>query len=394
MTLDFIKKLQKLQRLFLIVGIVASGISLTTLVGHRAQFLQSYLVAYMFWFGIGVGSLAILMIHHLTKGRWGFVIQRILEASTKTMPLLAILFVPILMGIQELYIWSDPEMVRTDHFIEHKVPFLNVPFFVGRTVFYFIVWILMCYFLNKWSTKNDEQPTSRLAEKMRLASGPGLVGYALTMSFASIDWIMSLDPHWYSTGYGLIFIVGQGLMTFAFGLVVLNYVRDEPELQNVVKMERFWDLGNMMFAFVMLWGYMSLSHFLIVWSGNLPEEITWYLSRTSHGWEYVVWSLVIFHFVLPFMILLHRRSKQNSRRLLRLASLILVIRLVELHWLITPSFSHGGPGEHHGVSLHWLDITLPIGIGGLWLAAFCYFLKAQPLLPKNDPLLEEALRHG
>ena len=394
MTKDFASRLVKYQRQFLVVGAIAMVLSLTALSGHRQHFFQSYLVAYMFWIGIGLGSLAVVMIHHLTKGRWGFVIQRILEASTKTLPLMAILFVPVGLGIHDLYIWSDPEAVRVDHFLEHKAPFLNVSFFLGRAVFYFVFWLGISYLLNRWSNHHDRMPTNSLASKMRLISGPGLVGYALTMSFASIDWIMSLDPHWYSTGFGLIFIVGQGLTTFAFALVILNLIADEPELKKVARMERFWDLGNMMFAFVMLWGYMSLSHFLIVWSGNLPEEITWYLSRTSHGWEYVVWALVVFHFSLPFMILLHRRSKQNPKRLLGLAFLILFMRLVELHWLITPSFSHGGGGGHHGLGLHWLDITLPIGIGGIWLAAFCYFLKEQPLLPQNDPLLEEALGHG
>ena len=394
MTEQLSNQLARYQRLCMAMGIVGLALAFAGFTGNSKQFFQSYLVSFMFWVGLGLGSLALLMVHHLTKGRWGFVIQRCLEAGTRTLPLMAILFVPLAMGIGELYIWSDPEVVAADHFISHKEPYLNVKFFLGRAGGYFLVWIGIAFALNRWSVKHDTAPSVKLAARMRLLSGPGLVAYVLTVSFASIDWVMSLDPHWYSTGFGPIFFVGQGLSTFAFAIVVLHLIADEPVLSPVAKMERFWDLGNMMLAFVMLWGYITLSHFMIVWSANLPEEITWYIARTAHGWEYVVWALSIFHFCLPFLLLLHRRTKQNRYRLFKIAWLILLMRLVELHWLITPSFSHGGEESHHGMGLHWMDVVTPLGMGGLWLAAFCFFLRKQPLLPQNDPLLEEAVAHG
>ncbi len=394
MTEQLSARLSTLQNRFFGIGLVGIGAACAGYVSDHHQFYKSYLVAYMFWFGLGIGCLALIMIHHLTKGRWGFVIQRFMEAGARTLPLLALLFIPIVLGIGDLYLWADPEAVKADHFLQHKAPYLNVPFFLGRAAFYFLLWVGFSFFLRRWSSQNDHSPSNKLMARMTLFSGPGVVAYVVTVSFASIDWIMSLDPHWYSTGYGTIFLVGQCLTAFAFSIILLHLLGNEPVLAEVAKMERFWDLGNMMLAFVMLWGYITLTHFLIVWSGNLPEEITWYISRTAHGWEYVVWALVAFHFSLPFMLLLHRRTKKNRYRLSKIALVIIMMRFIELHWLITPSFSHGGADAHHGMGLHWMDAVMPVAMGGLWLGAFCYFLRSQPLLPKNDPVMKEALAHG
>jgi hypothetical protein len=371
---------EQVERRAVLVGAVALAVCLAGAVAvGRGQFLHAYLTAYLFWAGIALGSLALLMLHHLVGGRWGHAIQRVLEAAVATLPLVALLFLPVLFNLEGLYVWARPGIAEADHLIHHKARYLNVPFFVGRSVFYFAVWIGLGLLLRRWSLAQDRTGEGGLTRRLQVLSGPGLVLYGLTMSFAAVDWVMSIEPHWFSTIYGVIFIVGQGLSALAFAIVVTRQLAERPPLQGAVGPNQYHDLGNLLLAFVMLWAYIAFSQYLIIWSGNMPEEIIWYTDRMAGGWRLLAFALIGLHFIVPFLLLLSRATKRRMRMLFAVASGILVMRVVDLFWIVSPAFH---PKEW---GLHWLDLVAPIGLGGIWLAAFVRQLKRHPLLPLRDP---------
>ena len=355
---------------------------------NRPQFFRSYLVAFLFWAGIAIGSLALLMLQHLTGGGWGLVIRRVLEAASRTLPVVALLFVPIVIGAHDLYPWTHAEeMSKTPALMQKARLYLNLPFFIGRAVLYFAIWSLFAYLLTKWSSEQDRTADRRYARRMRMLSGPGIGVIVLTVTFASVDWAMSLNPAWFSTIYGMLFVAAWALSALAFVIAVMAFlVRREP-LSRVVRPNHFQDLGKLMLAFVMLWAYFSFSQFLIVWSGNLPEEIQWYLPRLRGGWGAIALSVVIFHFAFPFMLLLSASLKRNAGKLMILAILILAMRLIDFFWMVAPEFSHEG---FISVDGHWA----PIAIGGLWLAAFFWQLNKRPLMAINDSQYEELLEQA
>jgi hypothetical protein len=318
--------LSRLQKRFFLIGIVVIGISLIFAFLSPDQFFRSYLFAYVFWIGLALGSLAITLLHHLSGGRWGAVIRRVLESGTRTFPLLALLFLPLIPGIRALYLWSDQKKVAADHILQQKSAYLNVPFFLGRTALYFAVWLILAYFLNKWSRQEDQGSTATLQSRFQFLGGIGLLLYGLTATFASVDWMMSLEPHWFSTIYGLLVITGQVLSAFAFVIAVASILMQHSPLSEKLTSTLFHDLGKLMFAFVMVWAYLAFSQFLIIWSGNLPEEIPWYKHRLTHGWQILGLFIVIFHFALPFLLLLSRDLKKNPRLLSMIAVGVLFMR--------------------------------------------------------------------
>ena len=372
----------------LIVGFIALLFCAGGALIQPQPFFRAYLSAYIFWVGIPVGCLALLMLHHLVGGRWGFMIQRVLEAAIQTLPLMALLFIPLLFGLADLYPWARAEVVAADPLLQQKAAYLNMPFFIARAVVYFTIWIVLGHLLVKWSLEQDRTADPTLTPKLQKLSGPGLVLYGLTVTFAAIDWVMSLEPKWYSTIFGMIFIVSDGLTALAFVIVVSDRIKDETPLARVVSADRFHDLGNLLLALVMLWAYMHFSQFLLIWSGNLVEEIPWYLNRIGGGWEWVAIALILFLFALPFALLLLRTTKRSAAILARVAAVILFMHWLVVLWMVAPSFH---PAQFH---LHWMDIVAPIGIGAVWLGAFLGYLKARSLLPLHDPrfaeLLEEA----
>lgn len=376
-------KLNQIQRTALIVGLVSLALLVIGAFVSPEQFFQSYLFGYLFWIGIALGSLALVALHHMVGGGWGFVIQRLLESGSRTIPLMAVLFIPFVFGMKELYLWARPEVVAADEVLQKKMFYLNEPFFWVRTVGYFLIWGILFYFLNKWSRQQDESGNPALTQKIRNLSGPTILLYVLTITFASIDWVMSLKPHWFSTIFGFLFVVGQGLLTFAFCIIVVAMLSDYKPLSEVIRTKHFHDLGNLMLAFLMLWAYMAFSQFLIIWSGNLPEEITWYLDRLHGGWQWLALFIVIFHFGVPFVVLLSRKTKRTVNILFKVAIAMVVMRLIDLFWIVTPNFHP----EHF--TIHWMDIAAPIGIGGVWIAAFIWQLKSRALLPLHDPRLKE-----
>ncbi|MBA3765789.1 MAG: hypothetical protein H0W99_02140 [Acidobacteria bacterium] len=382
-------------RLSLIVGLVFTAIlALGFFLSPREMFFRSYLLAYVFWIGIALGCLAILMLQHLSGGAWGLVIRRVLESGTRTLPLMAILFVPIIFGMGYLYEWTHIDQLANAQTLEeqhlykilkHKSAYLNVPGFLLRTLLYFVIWGALAYLLNKWSSEQDRTAERRFTKRLQALSGPGLVLFVLTVTFASVDWVMSLDPEWFSTIFGLLFVAAWALSSFAFVIAVMALLAAREPLSGVVLPRHFHDLGKLLLAFVMVWAYFSFSQFLIIWSGNIPEETRWYLYRMRGGWSFVALLLVIFHFALPFLLLLSRDLKRNARGLAMVAGLVLLMRLVDLFWLIAPKFSKGD------FLMTWTDVVAPIGIGGLWLAFFLWQLKQRPLIPFNDPQLPEVL---
>ncbi|AXA35139.1 MAG: hypothetical protein D6691_06595 [Candidatus Hydrogenedentota bacterium] len=381
----------KMRNLFLAAGIaafVALGIGATSDHG-RHQFYHSYLVAFIYWFHFGLGALAFLMIQYLTGGAWGLMGRRVFEAASRTLPLLVVLFLPIVVGMHSLYEWSHAEVVAKDPVLQQKVAYLNPKGFLIRTAIYFALWVLVGFLLARWSAKQDRAlEPGAMSQRCATLSGPGLVIYGLSATFASVDWLMSLEPHWYSTIYGALFVVGELCGALAFTIVVLVWLGKGP-LSSVLGKRHYHDFGKLLLAFVMLWAYISFSQFLIIWSGNLAEEVTFYVKRLEGAWQYVALALIIAHFALPFLLLLSRDLKRNPSTLVLVALLVLGMRYVDLFYLIRPASPHR---EFAGFS--WMDLAAFVAVGGIWCAAFLFNLSKRSLLPVNDLRLKEAIEHG
>ncbi len=372
-----------------IIGLVAFGAGAFL---NVEQFFRSYLVGFVFWTGIALGCLGLLMLQYLTGGAWGTVIRRVLEAGTRTLPLMIVLFIPLaVFGLGHIYHWVHPESIADEHarkIVEQKHAYLNVGFFWIRAAAYFLLWGVLVYFLNKWSKENDRTADGKFLSRLTKLSGPGIVLFVFAVSFASFDWVMSLDPEWFSTIFGLLFVVNWVLSAFAFVIAVMVLLAHRKPFEGVVAPAHFHDLGKLLLAFIMLWAYFSFSQYLIIWSGNIPEETKWYLDRLRGGWGYIGLVLVLLHFALPFALLLSRDLKRSGRALVRVALLVFLMRFVDLLWLIVPAFNRGH------LRFSWMDFVAPIGIGGIWLWYFAWELKKRALLPFNDPQLQEAIERG
>jgi hypothetical protein len=369
-------------------SVVVAGVFLPALaaglLAERAQFFRSYLLGYLFWVMIGVGSLGLAMLSHLTGGLWGLVPRRLHEAAARTLPAMGLAFVPVLIGASSIYVWARPEAVAGDALLQEKSAYLNVPFFTVRAGFYFGVWGLLAYGISGWSRLQDEGRDASRAARLRGVSALGLVLLFLTVTFAAIDWGMSLAPHWFSTIYGVLFLVGAALSALSFTIVLLARLAVEEPFRTALTPVTVHDLGKLLLAFTMLWGYVNFSQFLIVWSGNVSEETPFYLNRTHGGWNAMAIALVVFHFALPFALLLSRPLKRNPRALAAVAALMLVMQLVDLFWLIGPDLAAHGEGKVP-LRVHWMDLAAVLGLGGLWLLLFARQLRGAPLLPGGEP---------
>jgi len=376
------ERINQLQRRGLVLGLVFLAVTVAGAFFNSRQFYVSYLFAYLFWLGLSLGCLCVAMIHHLTGGRWGDVTRRFLEAGYMTLPMMTLFFLPILTGLHELYPWVNGEIPA------HKAIYLNVPAFAVRAFVYFFIWLLMAYCLRKWSQQQDWIAELAPTQRARTLSGPGVVLYTLTVTFAWTDWLMSLEPDWYSTMFPVTICGGQILSTFALAILLLARFRDAEPFSPVVGPGQFHQLGNLLLTFVMFWTYVCFGQLLIIWSGNLPREIGWYLHRIAGGWKWIASFLVLFNFFLPFFLLLFRASKTNFRPLRILAALVFLCQLVNSYWLVEPSVFP------NGLHIHWLDFTAPAAIGGLWTAMFAVNLKNAPLLTRNDPRISYSFAHA
>ena len=376
-------------------ALIAAGAGLV--VGGAGAFMQpnqlapAVLVGFWFCIGLSLGCLALLMLQHMTGGQWGLVSRRIYEAGARLLPFCLLLFIPVAVMIPQLYEWSHADVVAADEILRHKAPYLNTTFFIVRAVVYFAVWMFCMWMLDRWSLSQDRgevATTEADTRRFRVISAPGLVIYVILMSLASVDWAMSLDPHWYSTIYGLIQVVGQGLSALAFGIAVLALLSPREPMTHVLRASHFHDLGKLMLALVMLYAYFSFSQFLIIWAGNLPEEIPYYLERLHNGWEPITIILVAGHFFLPFCLLLSRDLKRRPNLLARVAWFIVAIRLLTDIWLVAPAFNQSG------TPITLALVGIPVCLGGVWVWLFAQQLGKRPLLPVNDPDFRHMLAHG
>ena len=375
--------LGRLERRALVGGGVFLLATLAGLALDRAQFFRSWLLAFLFWLGFGVGSLGLAMLNQLTGGLWGAVPRRFHEAAARTIPYMGLAFLPVLLGAASLYPWAAPG-AAADELIAKKALYLNLPFFALRALVYFAVWGLLGHLLSAWSARQDEARDEASAARLRGLSGIGLVVLSATTTFAAIDWGMSLAPHWFSTIYGVLFIVGWTLSALAFTIVLLAGVSGEPPFAAALRPVTVHDLGKLLLAFTMLWAYVNFSQFLIIWSGNVSEETPFYLRRLQGGWQLVAIALLLFHFALPFALLLSRSLKRNARSLAAVAWLMLAMQLVDLYWLIAPDLL-GHDTLALPLRVHWLDLTAVLGVGGLWLSLFARQARSRALLPLGEP---------
>ena len=360
------------------------------------QGLRSWLLGFVFWSGIGFGSTGLLILQYLTGGAWGVVIRRTLEAASRTLPLIFVLFLPLAVGITRLYEWTH--MAPTEHVIAARGWYMTASGWIIRSVIYFAVFGVMAYLLNKWSANQDASKDHEEAAawlgRATAFSGPTMVIFALAVTFAAVDWVMTMEPHWFSTIFGLLFVIGWALSCLCFVVIVLTFLHDKVPMDHVLGRRHFHDLGKLMLAMVMVWAYFNFSQYLIIYSGNIPEETVWFIKRSTGGWGWMAWALILFHFAVPFLILLQQDLKRKPRKLATVAIFILFMRLVDLFFYIGPSprIHPHGPPEAFVVS--WMDFVAPIAIGGFWVAYFITQLMKRPLVPVMDPFLENAIEHG
>ncbi len=380
--------LARWQWVALVIGIVGLALSGVGAFFDARQFFFSYLFGFVFWTGLSLGMLCVLMMHALTNGGWGFLIRRFLEAGAYILPLMALLFLPVFAGLGYLYPWTDPNVVAHSEALQKKQFYLNATALVVRTVVAFGFWSVATYLLNRWSFAQDRTPDAAYTRRIRAFAAPGLVAFALITSLAIVDWIMVLEKDWYSTVFAPQVIIGQILAAFAFCAVLLSLVRQYLPWRGLVRTEHFHSLGNFLLAFTMMWAYLAVSQLIIIWSGNKPVEIEWYLHRVAGGWKWVAVFLGVCHFAVPFFVLLGRENKENIRVLRGVAIGILLVHAVDVLWQVAPSLHRAG------LVVSWMDFTAFAGVGGWWLAAFLARLKNHARLPHNDPRLEEAIADG
>lgn len=381
-------RLQSLQQMFLVVGLVALALTLTGAFFNRTQFFFSYLFGYLFWLGLSLGCFLVTMIHQLAGGRWGYPTRRFLEAGSLVLPLMVVLFIPVFFGLPDLYPWARPAELAAEKVLRHRHAYENSWAYILRSICFLVLWSWMAFCLRKWSLQQDRTDDAVPTRKARTLSGPGIVLYGLLGTLAYVDWVMSLEKHWYSTMFAVIIIIGQILVAYAFSAILLACFKDHQPFAGLLTRTHFHHLGNLLLTFVLFWTYVSFGQLLIVYSGDIPNELKWYLHRIAGDWKLVVAALAIFHFFVPFYLLLFRTVKRHVIPLTFLAGLLFVVHLVQIYWLVMPAL------HSDRIIVSWMDLTAPVGIGGLWLALFLSRLRAAPLILLKDPGLQFAFKYG
>lgn len=366
------------RRVSVLLGLLGLAACVIGLFVRPQQFFVSYLTGVLVWLGVALGSLAWLMTHFLAGGKWGFPVRRFLEAAAGTLPWLALLFVPIFFGLRNLYPWMDAARIAANKILQHKHAYMNAPGFIVRAAIIFAIWIVIARLLTRWSRQQDATLSPEPMKRLRKLSGPGLVIYPLSATFAYVDWVMSIEPDWFSTMFPILICIGQMLSALAFIIILLAWLAPRTSLAEITDRENFHHLGSLLLAFIMMWAYMAFAQLLIIWSGDLPHEIAWYLHRVAGGWRGVVIFLFAFHFFVPFFLLLSRRTKRSVTALTTVAVIVFVAHLADVWWMITPSFYPSG------IHLSWMDAAAVIGVGGIWFAIFLWRLQTRPLIPMND----------
>jgi hypothetical protein len=381
------QQMERVQRNVLFVGLVAILVSLIGLFMDPAHFWQSYLFAYVFWAGLALGCLGIFFLHNVVGGNWGVAIRRLVESGLQTLPLVLLFAIPLFFALGSIYKWTDAGY-RAEHFaVGHKAAYLNPTFFIIRTLLYFVIWFFTGFLILRMANEHDRTGDPALFKRIKARSAPALLVFVLTTTYAFIDWIMSLEPDWYSTIYAWMFTVGEVLLTFSFLVAVLVLLSKREPFASFLTRQHYHDIGNLMLAFTMLWAYMSFSQLLIIWAGNIKDEIPWYVSRAFGSWGALAAILIVLHFAVPFLLLLQRMVKRNLRRLRLVTMLMMVLSALDVYWLVMPAF------YPKGIQFAITDVLAFFGIGGLWLALFFWQYGRMPVLPLHDPRFEGALAH-
>ncbi len=366
----------------LVLGLVGLGASAIGYVQDKDQFYHSYLVAFFFWLTVALGSLFFILLHHLTRANWSTVLRRLSESIMSTIPFMLVLFVPILFGLHDLYHWSHEDAVATDQLLQLKSPYLNVPFFLIRVAFYFTVWTVAAFALIKFSNKQDRGHEDSLYIKMRKVSAPGLLLFAFTLTFAAFDWLMSLEPHWYSTIFGVYIFSGTFIAAIAFTIIMVAYQIKQGVLKGVITVEHRHNLGKLLFAFTVFWAYIGFSQYLLIWYANIPEETFWFLQRWEGSWKIVSIILPIGHFGLPFLMLIPRAAKRSFGWLLFMAVYMLIMHYIDIYWIVMPNHLK------QNAAWGWVDLSTFVGIGGIFVWLFWRKFTEGALVPVNDPGLK------
>jgi len=386
----------------LTIAIVAGLASVYFLITSPQDFIAAYTVGFVMCFTFACGGTAMLMLQYVSGGKWGLLLRRPLEAMSRTMPLVALMFIPVALGMKRLYLWAKyPDAADAlhngyinaaeAHAIEFKHAMLNPSSFVIRAIIYFAILGLFVFLLNKWSLERDADKGinyDKWRTRLENLSGPGILIYSIVLTGAAIDWVMSMDPAWYSTVWGLRYLVGQGYAVLALGILTVVLLSKAEPMKTILRTTEQHDLGKLAFAFVMLNIYLAFAEYLIIWSGNSPEEINWFLDRFRGGWGVIITLDFIFHFVVPFTLLLSRDLKRNKNKLAWVCRWMIFARAFDLFWQIAPTFSKRNLQLTPGMLAY---ITVPVGLIALWVAAYCIQLKSRPLVPVNDPELEGIL---
>jgi hypothetical protein len=371
----------------LVVGAVAAAATAAGALLDADGFFRAYLVAWLLWLTVATGSLGLLLIHHLSGGRWGIALRRPMEAAARTMPVIGLLSLPLFFGLDRLFVWADHARVEGDHLLEHKAAYLNPIAFTARSVAALGLFSLLAFLLARRSAAQDVEGDRGKAWSMQKLSSIGLLAFVIAMSFLGFDWLMSLDPYWFSSLYGGIFLSGAAIASLSFLILVASWLVQREPMAAVYTTKRFHDFGTLLFAFVMFFTYLCISQFIIAYQGNLPEEVVWFKERFHGYWAWVAVGLLVFHFFFPFLILLHRSVKRKAATLARIAAFMLFMRWVDLVWQSRPTF------VHDGLPVTWIDAAAAVAVGGVWICFYVRALASRPLLPVGDPALQEVFGH-
>ena len=383
------ESIDRIRQRALIAGVIGVIVCAIGFVKSPGSFFPSYLLAFMFVLGLSLGSLGLLMLQHLTGGNWGIMIRRPLESATRVLAVVAVLFVPIFFGTRYLYsAWLNaPPPGHEGALSDFQQRYLTLSGFRIRAILYFLIWGVLVFLFNRWSREQDANPEDNaVRRRFKIMAGPGIIIYVFVMTFAAIDWVMSISPHWASTIYGFLFVAGQLISSMSLMIAIVVLLARTGPLSGVLQPRHIHDLGKLLLAFVMLWAYFQFSQLLIIWSGNQPEEISFYFSRLHSQWGVVAVIVLIFHFFVPFFLLLSRDLKRNLGLLRGVAIWLILMRLVDLFWYTRPEFT-----QRAWPSI-W-DLAAVLGAAGLWFFFFAGNLKQLPVLPVGDPNLAEAIAH-
>jgi hypothetical protein len=367
------------QKFTLVVAILSLGLLLFGYANNAEQFFYSYWNAYLFWLSISLGAFFLLMLHHLIGATWSVGLRRLLELMQSGFVLLFLLFLPILAGLPVLFHWTHADLVATDPMLRLKTPFLNIPFFLIRSAGYFIIWFVVSRTLFKRSLLQENPTSPDQRPGLRRLSAGGMILFALTLTFAAFDWIMSMDAHWYSTIFGVYIFSGCVLAALASLTLIALYLRRKGLLAAFITMEQYQDLGRLLFTFTIFWAYMAFSQYFLIWYGNIPEETVWFQHRWHDGWKTISLLLVFGHFVIPFFLLMMHWSKRNLTMLGFLSLWLLAMHWLDLFWLIMPTRSH------HQHLFSWQDPVAFVAIGAIWLWYLSRLGGRYQLVPVGDP---------